>query len=135
MSVNMETSPKLGKRRILVVDDQACNTQLVKQYLEATGIYEVREENEARAALAAAEAFHPQLVLLDVMMPGMDGGELAACFQANSKLKDVPIVFLTSLVSKREVEAGGGRVGRFPFLAKPIVLPELAACLRHHLGG
>jgi CheY-like chemotaxis protein len=69
------------------------------------------------------------------MMPGMDGGELAACFQANPKLKAVPIVFLTAAITKREVEAGGGQVGGHPFLAKPVVLSELVACLEHHLGG
>jgi CheY-like chemotaxis protein len=75
------------------------------------------------------------LILLDVMMPGMDGGELAACFQANPKLKAVPIVFLTAAVTKGEVEAGGGRRGGCTFLAKPVVLSELVACLQQHLGG
>jgi len=131
----MKTTMKTEKKRILVVDDQAQNTRLVKLYLERTNDYVVREENVAKAALAAAAEFQPHLILLDVMMPGMDGGELAACFQANPKLKAVPIVFLTAAVTKGEVEAGGGRVGNFPFLAKPIVLSEVAACLKQHLGG
>ena len=95
----------------------------------------VREENVAKAALPAAEEFQPHLILLDVMMPGMDGGELAACFQANPKLKAVPIVFLTAAVTKGEVEAGGGQRGGCTFLAKPVVLSALAACLKQHLGG
>ena len=135
MSVNMKTTMKTEKKRILVVDDQASNTRLVKLYLERTNDYVVREENDAKAALSAAEEFQPDLILLDVMMPGMDGGELAACFQANLKLKAVPIVFLTAAITKEDVEAVGGRLGGFPFLAKPIVLPEVAACLKHHLGG
>lgn len=121
------------KKRILVVDDQPSDSQLVKLYLERTNDFEVREENDARAALATAEEFQPDLILLDVMMPRMDGGELAACFQENPKLKGVPIVFLTSAVTKGEVEAGHGQVGGFPFLAKPVVLTELLECLRHHL--
>jgi len=135
MSVNMKTTMKTEKKRILVVDDQASNTRLVKLYLERTNDYVVREENDAKAALSAAEEFQPHLILLDVMMPGMDGGELAACFQANPKLKAVPIVFLTAAVTKGEVKAGGGKVGGFPFLANPVVLSELVACLKHHLGG
>jgi CheY-like chemotaxis protein len=122
------------KKRILVVDDQASDTRLVKLHLERTNDYEVREENDAKAAMSAAEEFQPHLILLDVMMPDMDGGELAACFQANPKLKEVPIVFLTSAVTKREVEAGRGQVGGFPYLAKPFVLAELLACIKHHLG-
>jgi DNA-binding response OmpR family regulator len=50
-------------------------------------------------------------------------------------LKAVPIVFLTAAVTKGEVKAGGGQVGGQSFLAKPVVLTEVVACLRHHLGG
>ena len=134
MSVNMKTTMKTEKKRILVVDDRARDTRLVKLYLERTNDYEVREENDAMAALSAAEEFQPHLILLDVMMPGMDGGELAACFLANPKLKAVPIVFLTAAVTKEEVETGGGLIGGRPFLAKPFVLSEMDACLKHHLG-
>ena len=133
--MNMKTTMKTEKKRILVVDDRASNTRLLKLHLERTNDYVVREENDANAALSAATEFEPHLILLDVMMPGMDGGALAACFQANAKLKTVPIVFLTAAVTKGEITAGGGRLGGFPFLAKPVVLPEVVACLKHHLGG
>ena len=133
--VKIETTMKPDKKRILVVDDRASDTRLVKLYLEGTNDYVVREENDAKAALSAAEEFQPHLILLDVMMPGMDGGDVAACFRENEKLKAVPIVFLTSAVTKGEVEAGGGWIGGFPFLAKPFVLSEVGACLKHHLGG
>jgi len=123
------------KKRILVVDDLPSDTRLVKFCLEQTGDYVVREENDSKAALCAAEEFQPHLILLDLMMPGMDGGDLAACFQASPKLKAVPIVFLTAIVTKGEVEAGGGRIGRFPFLAKPVVLSEVDACIKHHTGA
>ena len=122
------------KKRIMVVDDKAANTRLLKLHLEQTNLYEVREENDPGAAVSTAEAFQPHLILLDVMMPGEDGGQVAARFQASPKLKDVPIVFLTAAVTKAEVEAGGGRLGGFPFLAKPVVLSEVTACLKRHLG-
>jgi CheY-like chemotaxis protein len=121
------------KKRILVVDDKASDTRLVKLCLEGTSDYVVREENDARLALAVGEEFQPHLILLDVMMPTMDGGDLAASSRASPKLKAVPIVFLTALVTKGEVDAGRGRIGNYPFLAKPIVLSELTACLKHHL--
>jgi CheY-like chemotaxis protein len=126
---------KTEKQRILVVDDRASDTRLVKLYLEGTNRYVVREENDAKAALPAAEEFEPDLILLDLMMPDMNGRELAACFAANPKLKGVPIVFLTAAVTKAEVDAVGGRIGGFPFLAKPFVLSEVAACLKRHLPG
>ena len=126
---------KTEKKRILVVDDEADNTRLLKLYLERTNDYVVREENDAEAALSAAEEFEPDLILLDVMMPGVDGGEVAARFQASTKLKTVPTVFLTAAVTKEEVNTGGGLVGGMPFLAKPVVLSEVLACIKQHLGG
>jgi len=135
LSVNAKTTREIKKKRILVVDDQASNSRLLKLYLEQTNDYVVREENDARAALSAAEEFQPDLILLDVMMPGVDGGEVAARFQANPKLKTVPIVFVTSVVTKKEVDTGGGQIGGHSFLAKPVVLTELITCLKHHLGG
>jgi two-component system, OmpR family, response regulator len=130
----MSTTVNSNKKRILVVDDETANTRLLKLYLEQTNRYEVREENSSKAAVSTAEAFQPHLILLDVMMPGMDGGEVAARFKANAKLKDVPIVFLTATVTKGEVDAGGGLIGKLPFVAKPIVLPEVTACLKRILG-
>ena len=125
--------PIAENKRILIVDDKASDSQLVKLCLEQTKDYVVREENDARKAMATAELFRPHLILLDVRMPGMDGGELAAGFQANPKLQAVPIVFLTSLVTKSEIAAGSGRVGKYPILAKPIVLRELVACVKQIL--
>jgi len=134
MSSDLKTTANTEKKRILAVDDRPVNTRLVKLYLEQTNEYVVREENDAKSALAAAEQFNPHLILLDVMMPGMDGGELAAAFRANSKLKAVPIVFLTASITQKEVTATGGQVGGNFFLAKPVVLKEMVACLKHHLA-
>jgi len=127
--MNMKTE----KKRILVVDDQASDTQLLKTYLERTNEYLVREENDAHSALSAAEDFQPDLILLDVLMPGLGGAELAASFEASPRLTAVPIVFLTCVVTKEEVGLCGGRIGKYPFLAKPIVLTEVAACVKRCL--
>ncbi len=121
-------------KRILVVDDRPSDTRLVRLYLERDDEYVVREVNDARAAITAAEEFEPHLVLLDLMMPGMGGSELATCFEAHPKLKAVPIVFLTAAITKEQVASVGGRIGKFPFLAKPIVLSDVAACLKQILG-
>jgi DNA-binding response OmpR family regulator len=122
------------KKRILVVDDEPSITRLLKLNLEQTNDYVVRTVNDSTTALAAAEEFEPQLILLDVMMPGLDGGELATRFQASEKLNKVPIVFLTATATKGEVSTRGGRVGGLPFLAKPVELTEVVACLKQHLG-
>ena len=122
-------------KRILVVDDEASITRLLKLNLEQTGDFLVRTENSSKAALAAAEEFRPDLVLLDVMMPDLDGGDLASRLQAHPKLKDVPVVFLTATVTREEVRARHGLVGGLPFLAKPVNLHEVLGCLERHLGA
>ena len=123
------------KHRILVVDDEASFTRLLKLNLERTGHYEVRAENRSTDALAAAREFHPELILLDVMMPGLDGGTLASYFLESPKYKGVPVVFLTATVTKEEVSSHGGLIGGLPFLAKPVDLAELEACLKQHLAA
>ena len=131
----MMTTVRPERKRILVVDDNTGDTEVLKRYLEQTNDYLVREENDPKAALSAAEEFQPDLILLDVLMPDMDGGELAAGIKANPGLKSVPIVFLTAKLTKEEVALCGGRIGGYAFLAKPIVLTEVAACLQRHLAG
>ena len=123
------------KKRILVVDDEPSITRLLKLNLEQTGDYEVATENVSKAALATAEEFRPDLILLDVMMPDMDGGDLAGDFQASPTTKGVPIVFLTATITREEVRARHGLVGGLPFLAKPVNLHDVLGCLERHLGG
>ncbi len=123
------------KKRILVVDDEPSITRLLKLNLEQTGDYEVATENVSQAALATAEAFRPDLILLDVIMPGLDGGGLAGKFQASPTMRGVPIVFLTAAITREEVRARRGLVGGLPFLAKPVNLHEVLGCLERHLGA
>jgi two-component system OmpR family response regulator len=126
----MNSEPK----HILIVDDQPGVTKLLKLNLEQTGNYVVRTENHPTMALAAAEEFRPDLILLDVMMPVLDGGNLAASFQENPGMKNVPIVFLTAAVTREEVRNRRGLIGGLPFLAKPVSLREVLDCLERHLG-
>lgn len=124
----------MDKRRILIVDDEPGLTQLVKMALEQTGAYEVRGENQAARALATAGAFKPDLIFLDVVMPEMDGGEVATQLKADVALKDVPIVFLTAMVSREEAADRKGIIGGHPFLAKPVGVRDVIACIEKQLG-
>jgi DNA-binding response OmpR family regulator len=122
------------KKRILIVDDEVVITRLLQSNLEQTNDYVVLVENVATAALASAEHFRPDLVLMDVLMPGLDGGELAQRFQNSWTMRSVPIVFLTAAATKTEVSTRRGRIGGLPFLAKPVDMPELIACIEKHLN-
>ncbi len=119
-------------RRILLVDDEVGITRALGLYLMERGGCEVRVENRASRALAAAREFRPDLIFLDVMMPEADGGEVAAAIQADPGLAGTPIVFLTALVSRMEIGAASSRIGGYPFLAKPAEPSALLACIEKY---
>ncbi len=110
----------MNKTRILVVDDEPNLSDLVRLFLVKTKRFDVRTENRPGAVLAAAREFRPEMILLDVDMPGQDGGEVALTIEADPILRGTPILFFTSLISPLEA---GDRVtmrGGMRFLAKPL---------------
>jgi CheY-like chemotaxis protein len=120
---------KNPKAKILMIDDEEGFTRLARLTLID---YEICEENDSARALETAPAFQPDLILLDVMMPGLDGGDIAAQIRADAKLKSVPIVFLTAMVTGMETAARPD-FGGFPFIAKPVTPERLAENIEKHL--
>jgi CheY-like chemotaxis protein len=117
---------------ILIVDDNRDFTYSAKLALERTGRYSVWEENEPARAHHTAQRVKPDLILLDIVMPETDGGEVAARIESDPTLYRTPIVFLTALVTKAEARSDLQIQGH-PFLAKPISIPELVAAIERHL--
>lgn len=122
-------------KKILVVDDEVMMTRMLKRSLEATGNYEVQELNHGARVLEVCRTFMPDLVLLDVMMPDMDGGEVAAALSEDSELNVVKIVFLTAIVTKDEVPPTGADISGRTFLAKPVKTADLVACIEAQLNA
>ncbi len=120
------------RARILIVDNDRDTTHLVKVLLERTGHYLVLEENDATQAHRSALNFRPDLILLDIVMPETDGGEVAARIEADPELGDTPIIFLTALVTRAEAKSGL-TIQRHSFLAKPVSIPELINAIEEHL--
>ncbi len=123
-----------AKKRILVVDDEASMTRMLKRNLESTGKYEVHTENTGAAGLSAARSLRPDFILMDVMMPGVDGGEVVARLREDALLKHIPVVFLTAIVRQQETEPTGSMIGGCEYLAKPIKFEDLITCIEKHLG-
>lgn len=115
----------MDKKKILVVDDEEDFVRMVKLNLEDTGRYEVRTEIKGSLTLAAAKEFMPDLILLDILMLDMEGSEVASQLKQDEDTKEIPIVFLTAVVRKKEVEASSGIIGGYPFVAKPVSIEEL----------
>jgi CheY-like chemotaxis protein len=125
----------MNTKRVLVVDDDPSVTRNLKLNLESSGGYDVFAENHATNALAAARIFRPDLILLDVMMPGMDGGEIAAKVQADPLLRNTPVLFLTAIVSNEETDGHEMESGGSVFLAKPVDIAELRKTIEAHIRG
>ena len=122
----------MEKKRVLLVDDEHSFTNLVKLNLEETGHYEVRVENWPEDAQQSARAFKPHIMFLDIIMPRLPGGNVAAQFAEDPELKAIPIVFLTAAVRKHQVEENDGIICDHPCLAKPSSLEEIIAAIEKH---
>ncbi len=117
------------KKRILLIDDELSFTRMLKLNLEKTGAYEVRTENRGKQGLAAAREFKPDLILLEIIMPGMDGGDVAFQIEADRNVKKTPIVFLTAVVKKEDLGIITGR----DFISKLVTVEEIIDCIEKNL--
>ena len=114
-----------AQKKILLVDDDDIVVNLLSHRL--SGLYEVSSTTNPRAALRMARAEPPDLVLCDIDMPGMSGGDLAYALSRDAALAGIPILYLTAIVSLEEVHDLDGMLGGRPGVSKQASLPELIA--------
>jgi len=120
--------------RILVVDDEPAYTRLIRLILSRNCGYEVLEENDSTRAVDTADAFQPDVILLDVVMPGIDGGEVANQILSLPRLTDVPIVFVSAIAMADAGKHGvTANLKEFPFYSKPVRMEKLLACIARFL--
>ena len=123
----------MKKKKVLIIDDEVAFTNVVKLTLEERNGYEVCAENDSRGAIATARRFRPDIVLLDVVMPELDGGEVHTQFMADPILKRIPIIFLTAIVRQKEVDERKGMIGGSFYLAKPVSADGLISAIEEHI--
>jgi len=123
----------MTKKRIMVVDDEPAFVRMMKLVLEKHGPYEVICETNSAQAVETARCCKPDLVLLDVVMPEIDGGDVAARMHADEELKSVPIIFLTALVSEKETQNGPIMRAGYRFLGKLTSDNKLFDCIEQNL--
>ncbi|MCK5178016.1 MAG: response regulator [Candidatus Omnitrophica bacterium] len=122
----MEAKRKI--RKILVVDDDRTITALLKKYLEKNG-YEVIAINEASEGLELAMTRKPDLIVLDVMMPIINGFNFCRLVKAEEDTKDIPIILLTSRNKMKDIEIGL-EMGAEAYLIKPLNIEELIRTIK-----
>ena len=118
--------------RILVVDDQPANLRVVSALLSRNG-YEVTSALTGPEALDVAQQNTPDLVLLDMLMPGMDGFELLGQLRRHAEMQDMPVIFLTA-AQDRELLLRAFDSGAVDYVTKPFIPEELLARVNAHVG-
>ncbi len=114
-----------GRPKVLVIDDQSDFCQFVKWSLENTGRFEVIVSTDGASGITLAQKERPELILLDIRMPKMNGAEVADHLLHSDETRDIPIAFVTGLLQKEEVSKRSGYIHGFPFITKPVTKDEL----------
>jgi len=110
------------KAKILVIDDEEDICLFTKSVLERTGNFEVTVSTDSSKGIGLAKTAAPDLVILDINMPKIDGSLIAEAIQGDKATCNIPIIFLTALINKEE---SIGRIGNYTYLAKPVSAKEL----------
>lgn len=126
----METQTQ--KTNILIVDDTPANLRLLMQILSQDG-YKVRMVPNGKRALDSIEAYPPDLILLDIMMPDMNGYEVCNQLKANPTTAAIPILFITALNEPLD-KVKAFSVGGVDYITKPFQVEEVLARVRTHLA-
>lgn len=115
---------------VLIVDDEPANIDILKGVLSPH--YQVKVASSGHVALRVVERFTPDLILLDIMMPGIDGFEVCKKIKATSTLAKIPIIFVTAL-GQGEDEEKGFALGAVDYITKPISPPLVLARVKTHI--
>jgi CheY-like chemotaxis protein len=120
------------RKKILIVDDDEAVTTYLQTKIGTD--YDVVTTNDPRRALVLAKSEHPDLVICDIDMPLLDGGELARKLTNDPATQNIQILFLTGLLLPGEDETVGGEVSGQPVMAKRAPLPELMGRIKKLIG-
>ena len=123
----------MENKKILIIDDEKEFTDIIKAFLEEKGGFTVLAENDGLRGIEAAISFKPDLILLDLMMPGVDGAYVASQVKHAPGIQNTPVIFLTAAITREEGESRDGVIGGHPFLAKPVQFKDLMALIGKHI--
>ncbi|MBN1991601.1 MAG: response regulator [Anaerolineae bacterium] len=128
----MSEQTVMAQAGILVVDDNLANLRLLAKMLAEHG-YKIRPATTGRMALSAAQTEPPDLILLDIMMPELDGYEVCAQLKANERTRDIPIIFISAMSDVAD-KVKAFAVGGVDYIPKPFQVAEVLARVETHLA-
>lgn len=122
------------KAKVLLIDDEEDFCHFVKLNLERSGKFQVLTATKPLVGINTAKAQAPDVILLDILMPDMDGSQVAENLLNDETTKRIPIIFLTALAQRKEVEGTNGIIGGRTFIAKPVTPDELVKRIEEVIG-
>ncbi len=129
----METG-KTGKKKILLVDDEEDFCFFMKKNLEGTNEFQVITATEGREGIDLARKERPDLILLDIVMPGVSGVDMADALLNDPETKQIPIIFLTAVVAEGEMDGNPvTKIGGRNFIAKTVGIKKIIAFIKEVL--
>lgn len=124
------------RKKILLIDDEEDFCFFVRKNLEQTGEFEVMATTKGEKGINLARREKPDLILLDIVMPEMDGSDVAEVLLNDPETKQIPLIFLTAIVTKEEIGFESiGEIGGHNFIAKPVDTERLTCCIKDVLRG
>ncbi|MDD5129066.1 MAG: response regulator [Candidatus Omnitrophica bacterium] len=120
--------------KILIVDDDLMLLKLYSEFLSKVG-FEVLTAADADKGFDLAVSCKPDLILLDVMMPGVDGTQAHERLSQDPRTSGIQVVFLTSLVKEEEVTSSGGNIGGLSYISKSTPKEEFVRRVREYISG
>lgn len=127
----MNTSQQKSSETLLIIDDMPDNVLVLLDFLNKSG-YQVLVSQEGEEGIQRAEYAHPDLILLDVMMPGLNGFEVCKILKSKETTKDIPVIFMTALIDTID-KVKGFEMGAADYITKPIQYEEVLARVSTHL--
>lgn len=123
----------MDKKKILIIDDEENFCKLVKKNIEQTGEFTVDMATNGEDGIRLVKELRPDLVLLDLLMPGMDGADVASQIREDKNVKDTPIVFLTAIMRPDESNPQEDFTKGYAILSKTVTVKDLIACIKENI--
>lgn len=124
----------MKKKKLLIIDDEMDLLLVLEKKLSAEG-YSVVIADNGHDGIVLAKSYQPDLIILDVSMPDIDGGEVNRKLKDLPETKDIPVIFLTCLLEKKEERRNGNVIGSNIFFAKPYDMKKLLKAIEELLSG
>ncbi|RJR33953.1 MAG: response regulator [Desulfobacteraceae bacterium] len=122
-------------RKVLIIDDEENHCRLLKKALERKGGFEVISATTGKEGIELARSKKPEIIVMDLVMPGMDGTEVAETLEGDSETSTIPIIFVTGMLTRDEANEQNAASSRGYFMAKPILIDELVHKMKSILSS